>query len=195
MGVLRPVVGVPRATVRDFSAAVGVHRLTVDAHGAPWASSVPPLVSSVSPLDSPVPPLVSTERRGRPPSQRWSPPFRRWCPRSAVDVLRATVGVLRPIVGVHGGVGNAVFRPICDLEVSTQRDSGRGLHPVSFRSGHRLPLSLSQGLQVSNPVAPQLDHIIANLELMPLRMNIGKRDRTGDRQISLAERLRGAGLF
>lgn len=44
-------------------------------------------------------------------------------------------------------------------------------------------------------VAPQLDHVIANLELMPLRMNIGKRDRMAERQQALAERLRSAGLF
>jgi hypothetical protein len=42
---------------------------------------------------------------------------------------------------------------------------------------------------------PQLDHVIANLELMLLRMNIGKRDTMGERQQALARRLRGAGLF
>lgn len=44
-------------------------------------------------------------------------------------------------------------------------------------------------------VAPQLDHVIANLELMPLRMNIGKKDTMGQRQMDLAQRLRSAGLF
>ncbi len=42
-------------------------------------------------------------------------------------------------------------------------------------------------------VAPQLDHVIANLELMPLRLNIGKRDNMGERQQALAARLRSAG--
>ena len=37
-------------------------------------------------------------------------------------------------------------------------------------------------------------NVIANLELMPLRMNIGKRDAMGERQRALAERLRRAGL-
>ena len=41
--------------------------------------------------------------------------------------------------------------------------------------------------------AAQLDKVIANLELMPLRMNIGKRDAMGERQQALAKRLRGAG--
>lgn len=44
-------------------------------------------------------------------------------------------------------------------------------------------------------VAPQLDHVIANMELMPLRMNIRKRDRMGERQLDLLRRLREAGLF
>jgi hypothetical protein len=44
-------------------------------------------------------------------------------------------------------------------------------------------------------VAPQLDHVIANLELMPLKMNIGKGARMGERQHALAKRLRSAGLF
>jgi hypothetical protein len=44
-------------------------------------------------------------------------------------------------------------------------------------------------------VAPQLDKVIANLELMPLRLNMGKKDRMTDRQHNLAARLRRAGLF
>jgi hypothetical protein len=43
-------------------------------------------------------------------------------------------------------------------------------------------------------VAPHLDHVIANLELMPLKLNIGKRDRMTARQHDLAARLRRAGL-
>lgn len=44
-------------------------------------------------------------------------------------------------------------------------------------------------------VAPSLDKVIANLELMPLRLNIGKRDRLGERQQALWKRLRSAGLL
>ena len=43
-------------------------------------------------------------------------------------------------------------------------------------------------------VMPQLDHVIANLELMPLRMNRSKGDKMGERQKSLMAKLRGAGL-
>ena len=42
-------------------------------------------------------------------------------------------------------------------------------------------------------VAPQLDKVIANLELMPLRVNIGKRDKMGQRQLDLLQRLRHEG--
>ncbi len=38
-----------------------------------------------------------------------------------------------------------------------------------------------------------MDKVIANLELMPLRMNIGKKDKMGVRQ--QAEQMRRAGLF
>jgi len=38
-------------------------------------------------------------------------------------------------------------------------------------------------------------NIIANLELMPLRINQGKRDRMGERQMDLLNRLRRAGLL
>jgi len=44
-------------------------------------------------------------------------------------------------------------------------------------------------------VAPALDKVIANLELMPLRLNIGKKDRMTARQHDLAARLRRAGLY
>lgn len=43
-------------------------------------------------------------------------------------------------------------------------------------------------------VAPQLDHVIANLELMPLRMKQGKASKMGQRQLDLMRRLREAGL-
>jgi hypothetical protein len=44
-------------------------------------------------------------------------------------------------------------------------------------------------------VVPQLDHVIANLELMPLRMNRSKGDKIGERQRALGAQLRRAGLF
>jgi hypothetical protein len=44
-------------------------------------------------------------------------------------------------------------------------------------------------------VVPELDHVIANLELMPLRVNRNKGNKMGERQRALASKLQGAGLF
>lgn len=41
--------------------------------------------------------------------------------------------------------------------------------------------------------APELEWVIANLELMPLRMNIGKKDKMGPRQLDLPQRFKVAG--
>jgi hypothetical protein len=48
---------------------------------------------------------------------------------------------------------------------------------------------------VSRAVVPELDNVIANLELMPLRMNESKNDRVGARQTDLARKFNKAGLL
>ena len=48
---------------------------------------------------------------------------------------------------------------------------------------------------VPRAIAPELDNVIANLELMPLRLNEGKGDQIGDRQISMAKAFQDAGLL
>ena len=48
---------------------------------------------------------------------------------------------------------------------------------------------------IPRAVAPELENVIANLELMPLRMNEGKSARVGDRQRDLARKLNKAGLL
>ncbi len=48
---------------------------------------------------------------------------------------------------------------------------------------------------VPRAVAPELDNVIANLEFMPLKLNQSKNDRIGDRQVSVANALRDAGLL
>jgi hypothetical protein len=47
---------------------------------------------------------------------------------------------------------------------------------------------------IPRSIAPELDNCIANLELMPLRLNQAKGDKIGDRQRSLARKLHAAGL-
>ena len=42
-------------------------------------------------------------------------------------------------------------------------------------------------------MVPELDNVIANLELMPLRMNESKNDKVGDRQRDMAKKFYQAG--
>lgn len=48
---------------------------------------------------------------------------------------------------------------------------------------------------VPRVVAPELDNVIANLELMPLSVNRQKSDKIGDRQVSAATEFHAAGLL
>ena len=50
-------------------------------------------------------------------------------------------------------------------------------------------------LSVDNTVCPELDNVIADLELMPLRMNESKNDRVGARQVDLARKFNKAGML
>ena len=48
---------------------------------------------------------------------------------------------------------------------------------------------------IPRAVVPELDNVIANLELMPLRMNESKNAKIGSRQKSLATQFHAAGLL
>ena len=48
---------------------------------------------------------------------------------------------------------------------------------------------------ITRSVAPELDNVIANLELMPQRMNAETRDRIGERQADLARKFHQAGML
>ena len=48
---------------------------------------------------------------------------------------------------------------------------------------------------IPKAVCPDLDKVIANLELMPLRKNESKNAKIGSRQKSLAKQFREAGLL
>ena len=48
---------------------------------------------------------------------------------------------------------------------------------------------------IPRAVCPELDNVIANLELMPLRMNESKNARIGDRQRDMARKFHQAGLL
>jgi hypothetical protein len=66
---------------------------------------------------------------------------------------------------------------------------------ATIRRGPYARDQLSVDHIIPRAVAPKLDRVIANLELMPLRMNEGKNDRVGTRQVDLARKLRKAGLL
>ena len=76
-----------------------------------------------------------------------------------------------------------------------------GLHDMRRGQSPTITIGPYQGDQLSVDhiipfsVAPQLDKIIANLELMPLKMNLRKKAQMTDRQWSLARRLKRAGLY
>ena len=48
---------------------------------------------------------------------------------------------------------------------------------------------------IPRAACPELDNVIANLELMPLRMNESKNDKIGDRQRDMAKKFYQAGLL
>jgi hypothetical protein len=68
-----------------------------------------------------------------------------------------------------------------------------GRSPIVMKGPYKGdPLSVDHIIPLS--VVPELDKVIANLELMPLRMNESKRAKMGARQEDLLKKLRDAGL-
>jgi len=78
------------------------------------------------------------------------------------------------------------------LELAGLHDMRRGQSPT-ITLGPYAGDQLSVDHIIPFAVHPELDHVIANLELMPLRLNIGKKDKMGPRQLDLLQRLRAAG--
>lgn len=66
---------------------------------------------------------------------------------------------------------------------------------ATVRKGPYVGEVLSVDHIIPRAVAPELDNVIANLELMPLTLNRKKNDKIGDRQVSLAKAFRDAGLL
>jgi hypothetical protein len=48
---------------------------------------------------------------------------------------------------------------------------------------------------IPRDVAPELDNVVANLELMPMSVNRKKSNKIGERQISMAKQFNAAGLL
>ncbi len=70
----------------------------------------------------------------------------------------------------------------------------RGRSPT-VKKGPYKGQELSVDHIIPRAVVPELDCVIANLELLPLRLNESKNDKIGARQRSLAVKLHDAGLL
>jgi hypothetical protein len=90
-----------------------------------------------------------------------------------------------------------------NLDIATKLGCLDGAGEVEMRRGHAPTVqngpykgqALSVDHIVPRAVAPELDNVIANLELLPLKANESKNAKIGARQLDLAKKLRGAGLL
>jgi len=108
------------------------------------------------------------------------------------------------LVGMKGKAGKltteamvrnlAIAERLRCLDPDRLREMNRGEAPIVHRGPYRGE-KLSVDHIIPRAVVPELDNVIANLELMPLRMNEGKNARIGARQVDLAHKLHKAGLL
>ena len=108
------------------------------------------------------------------------------------------------LVGMKGKAGKltteavvrnlAIAERLRCLDPDGLREMHRGEAPIVHRGPYRGE-KLSVDHIIPRAVVPELDNVIANLELMPLRMNEGKNARIGARQVDLAHKLHKAGLL
>jgi hypothetical protein len=80
------------------------------------------------------------------------------------------------------------------LDAAGLAEMRRGKSPTVKR-GPYAGQELSVDHIVPRAVVPELDCVIANLELLPLRLNESKNDKIGDRQRDMARRFYQAGLL
>ena len=80
------------------------------------------------------------------------------------------------------------------LDATGLDEMKRGKAPTVQRGPYKGD-QLSVDHIIPRAVVPELDCVIANLELMPLRMNESKNARIGARQVDLAKKLNAAGLL
>ena len=80
------------------------------------------------------------------------------------------------------------------LEEAGMADLRRGKAPT-IRTGPYAGDKLSVDHILPRAVCPELDTTLANLELMPMRMNSSKSDSIGERQVDMARKFHAAGLL
>ena len=71
----------------------------------------------------------------------------------------------------------------------------RGGRAAIIRNGPYTGDKLSVDHILPRAVCPKLDTTLANLELMPMRMNSSKSDSIGERQLDMARKFHAAGLL
>ena len=80
------------------------------------------------------------------------------------------------------------------LDEAGMADLRRGKAPT-IRTGPYAGDKLSVDHILPRAVCPELDTALANLELMPMRMNAAKSDSIGERQVDMARKFHAAGLL
>ena len=99
---------------------------------------------------------------------------------------RLTADAILRNLDILEGLGSTTPPDIAELR--------RGRSPI-VRKGPYTGDIVSVDHIIPRAVVPELDNVIANLELMPLRLNQSKNDKIGDRQKDLAGKLHAAGLL
>jgi hypothetical protein len=87
-----------------------------------------------------------------------------------------------------------IARKLGCLTADGLADMRRGKSPTVMKGPYKGD-KLSVDHIIPFSVCPELDRVIANLELMPLRMNLQKKDKVGDRQRDMAKKFHQAGLL
>jgi hypothetical protein len=80
------------------------------------------------------------------------------------------------------------------LDAAGLRDMRKGQSPTVQRGPYK-GQELSVDHIIPRAVVPELDNVIANLELLPLQLNESKNSKVGQRQRDLARKLSKAGLL
>ena len=99
---------------------------------------------------------------------------------------RLTAAAMVRNVTILERLGGTTPEDLADMRRGRTADVRKGPYAGEILSvDHIIPKS----------IVPELDNVIANLELMPLSVNQKKNNKVGDRQVSLAKALNAAGLL
>lgn len=87
-----------------------------------------------------------------------------------------------------------IARELGCLDKAGLAEMRKGRSPT-VRRGPYKGQELSVDHIIPRAACPELDNVIANLELLPQKVNSSKNDKVGERQIDLAQKLNRAGLL